>query len=349
MIQKLELKNFQSHKDSMLNFSKGLNIIIGTSNSGKSSILRGIRLVSDNKPSGDSFIQKGTEKSEVALVIDDKKIIRSKSKKENKYFIDKSEFKAFGQDVPEEVKELLNLSEVNTHSQLDPPFLLSQTSGEIAKYFNSILNLSVIDSSQKKIKSQIMDNNKKLSFFQEELKLKKGELEILSWVDDAYDQIQKIEELEKVIESKKITFDSLADSLLGIKKIKGKLLPEKMMKVFQTQSKNFQNKFNLVEEKKEDIRSLSRVISSMKKTSEKIIPEEIFNQLCKDLEAIEKQKVFGKSRKENLVKLQRVLEEVNHNKDLLEILAENIQKDEKELKKITPEVCPLCHQKIKSL
>ncbi|MCK9524299.1 MAG: AAA family ATPase, partial [Limnochordia bacterium] len=39
MIEKLTLKNFQSHKHSELEFAPGLNAIIGQSDSGKSALL----------------------------------------------------------------------------------------------------------------------------------------------------------------------------------------------------------------------------------------------------------------------------------------------------------------------
>ena len=40
MLKKLILKNFQSHSDSELEFDKGINVICGNSDSGKSSIIR---------------------------------------------------------------------------------------------------------------------------------------------------------------------------------------------------------------------------------------------------------------------------------------------------------------------
>ena len=44
-ILKVEIKDFQSHKNTNIEFSEGFNCIIGRSDSGKSAILRALRLV----------------------------------------------------------------------------------------------------------------------------------------------------------------------------------------------------------------------------------------------------------------------------------------------------------------
>ena len=42
MIKSLEIKNVQSHKNSRLEFSPGINALVGTSNNGKSAIFEGV-------------------------------------------------------------------------------------------------------------------------------------------------------------------------------------------------------------------------------------------------------------------------------------------------------------------
>jgi exonuclease SbcC len=44
-IQKLKIKNFQSHHDTEIEFGPGINVITGTSDAGKTSILRAIMFV----------------------------------------------------------------------------------------------------------------------------------------------------------------------------------------------------------------------------------------------------------------------------------------------------------------
>jgi exonuclease SbcC len=58
-IKKLSLRNFQSHRETDLEFSPGLNIIVGPSDQGKSAIIRALRWLFYNEPRGTGFIRVG--------------------------------------------------------------------------------------------------------------------------------------------------------------------------------------------------------------------------------------------------------------------------------------------------
>jgi chromosome segregation ATPase len=48
MLKSLRIINFESHKDTTINFTDGFNVIIGQSDGGKSSIIRAIAAVCYN-------------------------------------------------------------------------------------------------------------------------------------------------------------------------------------------------------------------------------------------------------------------------------------------------------------
>ena len=118
MINSLTISNFQSHKKTGLEFDKGINVIIGPSDSGKTAILRALNWVVNNKPAGDAFRSNWGGDTRAQLQIEDinkSQIQRYKGGKGNLYLWDEkastiltSQFNSFGQDVPEEIKELLN-------------------------------------------------------------------------------------------------------------------------------------------------------------------------------------------------------------------------------------------------
>ena len=109
MIKDLSLENFQSHKKSSLEFSEGVNVIIGSSDSGKSSIIRSLQWVLFNRPSGDSF--RSWWGGITNVVVDGVSRIKGGSKGlENCYEIGLNRFQAMGQGVPEDVTTVLNLS-----------------------------------------------------------------------------------------------------------------------------------------------------------------------------------------------------------------------------------------------
>ena len=52
MIHSIKIQNIQSHKDTQLEFNPGINAIVGSSNNGKSAILRALYWVVYNRPLG---------------------------------------------------------------------------------------------------------------------------------------------------------------------------------------------------------------------------------------------------------------------------------------------------------
>ena len=129
MINKIELINFESHKHTVLDISKGVNAIIGESEHGKSAILRAIYWVSFNRPSGDEFRSKWGGDTKVTLSLDEYQIVREKSKKENCYKIinntNKKEKKlsGFGQSVPKEVVDILKITSLLTFKSISISFI----------------------------------------------------------------------------------------------------------------------------------------------------------------------------------------------------------------------------------
>ena len=89
MIQKLNIQNFQSHKDTKLEFHPGVNVIIGQSDSGKTAIIRALRWLIWNRPGGDDFRSDWGGGTVVKIKIDAREIMRGKDK-ENVYSISSS-------------------------------------------------------------------------------------------------------------------------------------------------------------------------------------------------------------------------------------------------------------------
>lgn len=113
-ISKLTLKNFQSHKDSVLEFDKGFSTISGPSNSGKSSVLRSLDCILFRKK---FYLRDGCNSGEIVIETDDgNKITRQKSLKgsviNEKYILNGTQFRKVGKNVPEEILKVTNIREV---------------------------------------------------------------------------------------------------------------------------------------------------------------------------------------------------------------------------------------------
>ncbi len=191
MIKTISIQNYQSHKDTQLELSPGVNVIVGPTDAGKSAILRAILWNLYNRPLGDGFQSHWDGETAVRIHFDDCLITRTKGKAKNEYFLgmtdDETVFKAFGQEVPAEILAAHNLDRVlNTQAQIDPFFLLQSSPGEVAKYFNQIAGLESIDHLTKalaqhvrKVKQEITSGQLHLSTLKDDLK----EYEHLNAVD----------------------------------------------------------------------------------------------------------------------------------------------------------------------
>ena len=154
MITSIKIDNFQSHKTTELSLSRGVNVIIGPSDAGKSAILRALIWNLFNRPLGDEFRSHWNKDTSVQIEFNDHNITRSKIKTTNHYIVDGQSLKAFGQEVPVEVLDAHNLDRtLNIQTQIDPFFLLQSSPGEVAKYFNQIAGLESIDKLNKNLSS----------------------------------------------------------------------------------------------------------------------------------------------------------------------------------------------------
>ena len=149
MLEKLSIKNFQIHSSFDLEFDKRITCIVGASDVGKSAVLRALKWVLSNSPSGDSFVKDGSSSCQVELEVDGKVVSRHRTPSLNRYLYGTREefleYKAFGSDVPEPIANFLNVGPTNFQSQHDPPFWLSDTAGQVSRNLNAVVNLDIID------------------------------------------------------------------------------------------------------------------------------------------------------------------------------------------------------------
>lgn len=208
MITSLNIQNFQSHKKTSLEFDAGVNVVIGTSDSGKSAVLRALNWVVNNRPAGDAF--RSSWGGETSVAVDG--VVRTKGKTENSYSIMGEKLKAFGQDVPAEVREALTFSDLNIQRQMDAPFLLSDSPGEIARVLNQIGNLDVIDRALSNVESAKRKAKSGLNFAEQNLQARQNSLKKYEYLDAIESKLKELKKREKGLremEARERTLNSL--------------------------------------------------------------------------------------------------------------------------------------------
>lgn len=188
MLKRLELSNFQCHRKTALEFDPGVNVIAGTSDGGKSAILKGLLWLVTNRPQGLGFRSMQAKKGdlvEAKIVLDEHEIIRQRGEQVNEYLMDGKRFVAMKNEVPQEIAAELNLLPVNIQTQFQPHFLLSASSGDVARTLNESCDLSIIDQTIKRIKAIEQAAKADAKYLAGALEETEQELEKLDWVEDA--------------------------------------------------------------------------------------------------------------------------------------------------------------------
>lgn len=211
MLKDYTLKNFQSHENSKLEFSPGLNAIIGLSDKGKSVLLRGlVWLVLNEAP--EDFIRwgtgtkgkrgaeiSGTASSEVTIERDGKSlpVRRTKGHEINCYACGEEDFNTIGKAVPEEVARVLNLSDINIQTQFARHYLLFETGGTIASTFNKLTNLDKVDDIVTLLNSDLNKMNQRKVYAQEELEKKEEQLKKFGYLAELEENVIICEDIDK--------------------------------------------------------------------------------------------------------------------------------------------------------
>ncbi len=167
MLQALQLRNFQRHKNLRIKFDPQVTSIVGSSDRGKSATLRALRWVVENRPSGDAFIRHGKKHVSVTLKVDGAKVVRSKGK-ENLYQINGKRLKSFVQSVPTEVSNLIKMGAVNFQLQHDAPFWFSDAPGQVSRNLNAIVDLSVMDTTLSNLATGVRQARDRIVVLKEE-------------------------------------------------------------------------------------------------------------------------------------------------------------------------------------
>jgi exonuclease SbcC len=144
MIKKMILKNFESHENSEIEFSEGLNLIIGQSNQGKSSIVRALALVVANRFDKDS-VRTGADFCSVTVITNKGSVTAERGEDTNHWIVEtpegKKEYKNIGTTVPPETLSVLGMGErvrgeikelPNIMFQLEKHYMLSEVDGKKA-------------------------------------------------------------------------------------------------------------------------------------------------------------------------------------------------------------------------
>ena len=201
MISQIKVKNFQSHKETVLDLHEGVNALIGLTGAGKSVVFKSLDWLFRNRPLGDEYRSWWGGDTQVEIILKEgQRVGRVRTDSENYYYIDKQKFEAFGKGPPPQpVLDLLNLSDVNFQAQTDPSFLISNTAGEVARYLNKAAHLDIIDQALSSIASTLHKEKEDLGQTKKDLESTQEQLVLYDWLPGADEKLVGLERLQERI------------------------------------------------------------------------------------------------------------------------------------------------------
>ena len=220
-IKSVTLKNFQSYKDQTINFKPGLNLLLGTSDSGKSSILRAISFVLYNYPKKDSLIHWGETETRVTVEFSDGvKVTRIKGEGRNAIVAvdakgNKIEKEKIDKEIPDDIKLLLGNPPqdefnglISYADQFSPMFLVDLSPTDLPRSLSGLTGIEMLEESAKQLMQNYKAIEKQNKTDEKEYSALVAEAQGYSFVDfyenklkDLDKDIQVISELENKIAS----------------------------------------------------------------------------------------------------------------------------------------------------
>lgn len=349
-IKNLILNNFQQWKKGNIQFKEGLNVIVGNTESGKSTLFRAINSILTGKMPED-YVRKGTKGCEVEVQFsDDTFFKRSRTKKDNIANANGVIFERVGKEIPFEYFNKLGKTSIEfgskelslcSYSQFEPHFFITLSDYDKSKLIGTICGIDIVDKLVDAINKDIRSNNANIKFLDNKIKEQAEQHEIIEnqfkTLDDKHTKlylcINALKDDYKRLENLSISSHNLILFNNGIKSAKDEL-------------NRLKAKFNQFDTEK--VAKLSKFLGLRTKLDGIITDISSINSNLKKLKLSENIDVSKASLLDDLVFLKQKLFELNNktteiNKNLMET-DKHIEFLETEKRTLLADYdkCPLC-------
>lgn len=219
MIKRITIENFMSHQATRIELAPGVTVITGPNNVGKSALVEGVRSLVHN-PSPKHSIRHGAKEAVVRLELDSGEIIEWVRSDKTAFYrlwrpaagqeeVPKpEEYRKIGQNVPEDIMELLRLGLVETESgeidihignQRNPIFLLNSPGSVAASFFAASTEAEYLLRMRQALKSRVDIAKASSKALASECKSAERELLRYQPLDLLEPEVEKAEQLYELI------------------------------------------------------------------------------------------------------------------------------------------------------
>lgn len=206
-IKTITLQNFQCYKNHTIHLKPGLNLLLGTSDAGKSAILRAISFVLYNKPRRDTFVHWGESEMRVTLEFSDGvKVTRIKSKDSGINAIEAVDANGnifqknkIDTEIPEDIRELLgnppqdDLNGLISYAdQFSRMFLVGLSPTDLPRALSNLTKIEVLEDSAKQLMSNYKSIDKQIKLDEKEHAKLTNESQAYSYINDYEKRLNKL-------------------------------------------------------------------------------------------------------------------------------------------------------------
>ena len=308
MIHQVHFKNVQKHKDLTLNFIEGLNVITGSTDSGKTSLLRGLLFALNNRGTSDKLLTWNAKEGSVEISIDGNQITRSFGK-ENAYYLNGERFTAFRKDVPAPISSIVNMDNINIQNRRDMPFMVYATASSNAEQFSTMLDLTEIQNTVDNLKSKVKKAKEKKEVLDEKLKSVEKELEQYSELETASKRFSALCERADKLSSYRNRATELAASLQEIQllskrlyeqsagltaheKFKGIIYSFKELSALKTQANSLKTHFNKLKSLHQKVKQSVQAKTAFEQINKLIEQKQIIDKFQEKAQLLKKYQAF---------------------------------------------------------
>ena len=193
-ILEVTVEGYQSHVQSTFSLSPNLTVITGPSDAGKTAIIRALRWMAFNEPTGEAFlhtirnpdgsVKEASTQVKVSVTFDNGVTI-TKTRRKGKTTYTHSLYPESWEkaEIPPEIREALGLVKqsygdfetcLNFAFQLDAPFLLSETASTGAKVLGKLAGTEVVDKSISEVNKKTHQTRTEISYQDKQI----GEIDV---------------------------------------------------------------------------------------------------------------------------------------------------------------------------
>jgi exonuclease SbcC len=347
MLLSARIQNYQSHEETVLNFTPGVNVIKGTSYTGKSGVVRALRWALQNRPVGWGFKPHDLKDGETLteLEFDDGVIIRGKNKVDNYYVVNDLHLSAIRTELPTEVTDVSRMNDINLVSQFDGHFLLSDTPGNVAKKVNEVLGTEIVDRALYKASSMIAKADNRIPILTQDVEKLKEE-------EKKYENLEQAKKEYEVLKARMDRLEEIEEQVDQLEELKTDiLLSEDRVNLFNSflEAEEEYNRVMVITLRKAKLsiegtklESLTKEIKVLKTYIEKgkefVVRENFVNETI----------MLCKKRAEQTTLLNAYLSIASSKKTVGRLVLDVLTTEERyTLKLKSLAICPLCGQEIK--